>query len=167
MTLLTTLISFLAGGLPRLIDFFQDRSDKSHELALAQLQTQRELELKKAGFEIEERIAHIETDQLQISANVQQNQILLREREALYAHDTAIGQGASTWVINLRASVRPAITYGMFILFAFVEIFGFYYAIQTGAEFNVALDLLWDADTQTIWASIIAFWFGTQAFAKK
>ena len=32
ITLLSTLMSFLAGGLPKLMDFFQDRSDKAHEL---------------------------------------------------------------------------------------------------------------------------------------
>ncbi|CAB4197254.1 hypothetical protein UFOVP1317_1, partial [uncultured Caudovirales phage] len=89
------------------------------------------------------------------------------ERQALYAHDIAIGQGASTWVVNARAMVRPAITYGMFILFAFVEIFGFVYAWKSGVTFDLALDKLWDDDTQTIWASIVSFWFGTQAFSKK
>ena len=51
LTLLSTLISFLMGGLPKLLDFFQDRSDKKHELALAQMQITRELELRKAGFD--------------------------------------------------------------------------------------------------------------------
>ena len=50
LTLLSTLISFLMGGLPKLLDFFQDRVDKLHELALAQMQITRELELRKAGF---------------------------------------------------------------------------------------------------------------------
>ena len=50
LTLLSTLISFLMGGLPKLLDFFQDRADKLHELALAQMQITRELELRKAGF---------------------------------------------------------------------------------------------------------------------
>ena len=40
MTLITTLISFLSGGLPKLLDFFQDKQDKKHELALAQLQSE-------------------------------------------------------------------------------------------------------------------------------
>ena len=31
LTLFSTLISFLAGGLPKLLGFFQDRADKSHE----------------------------------------------------------------------------------------------------------------------------------------
>ncbi len=166
-TLLTTVVSFLSGGLPRLLDFFQDKSDKKHELALAQLQTERELALKKAGLEIEERIAHIQTEQVQINADVSNNQTALQERQALYAHDIAIGQGASQWVVNLRAMVRPAITYGMFLMFAFVEIFGFVYAWKTNIAFDVALNNLWDDDTQTIWASIVSFWFGTQAFSKK
>ena len=51
MTLFSTLLSFLMGGLPKLFDFFQDRADKSHELALAAMQTERELTLKKAGLE--------------------------------------------------------------------------------------------------------------------
>jgi hypothetical protein len=159
-TLLTTVISFLSGGVPKLLDFFQDKSDKKHELELAQLQTSREIELKKAGLEVEERIAHIQTEQVQITSDV-------TERQALYAHDIAIGQGASQWVINARAMVRPAVTYGMFMLFAFVEIFGFVYAWKSGVAFDIALDNLWDADTQIIWASIVSFWFGSQAFSKK
>lgn len=159
-TLLTTVISFLSGGVPKLLDFFQDRADKSHEIKLAQMQTERELTLKAAGLQAQEKIEHIQTEQIQINADV-------TERQALYAHDIAIGQGASTWVINARAMVRPFITYGMFIMFAFVEVFGFYYAIHTGVSFDLALNQLWDDDTQTIWASIVSFWFGTQAFSKK
>ena len=158
-TLLTTVISFLSGGVPKLLDFFQDRADKSHEIKLAQMQIERELTLKAAGLQAQERIEHIQTEQIQINADV-------TERQALYAHDIAIGQGASTWVINARAMVRPFITYGMFIMFAFVEVFGFYYAIHTGVSFDLALNRLWDDDTQTIWASIVSFHFGTRAFGK-
>jgi hypothetical protein len=63
--------------------------------------------------------------------------------------------------------VRPTITYGLFFLLVFVDMFGFYYAISTGIEFSTAMDQLWDDDTQTIWASVVSFWFGTQAFSKK
>jgi hypothetical protein len=55
----------------------------------------------------------------------------------------------------------------MFVLFAFVEIFGFVYAWKTGVDFSIALDVLWDNETQIIWSSVVAFWFGTQAFSKK
>jgi hypothetical protein len=158
-TLLTTLISFLAGGVPKLLDFFQDRSDKAHELELVKLQTERELEMLKEGYVAQARVEEIRTEQVALETAE-------KERESLYAHDIAIGQGAAQWVINARAFTRSFITYGMFILFAFVEIFGFMYAWRTGVDFSIALDQLWDNETQIIWASVVSFWFGTQAFKK-
>lgn len=167
LTLFSTLASFLMGGLPKIFDLIQDRSDKAHEIALAAMQTERELTLKKAGLEAQERIEHIQTEQVQINADVTNAQTAMQERQALYAHDIAIGQGASQWVINARAMVRPAITYGMFFMFAFVEVFGFWFAYHKEVPFDVALNLLWDDETQIIWASVVSFWFGTQAFGKK
>ena len=70
LTLFSSLISFLMGGLPKILEFFQDRADKKHELALAAMQTERELTLKKAGLEAQERIEHIQTEQIQINAEV-------------------------------------------------------------------------------------------------
>jgi hypothetical protein len=166
LTLFSSLISFLMGGLPKILEFFQDRADKKHEIALAAMQTERELTLKKAGLEAQERIEHIQTEQIQINAEVTNAQTAMQERQALYAHDIALGQGASTWVTNMRAATRSVITYGMFAMFMFVEIFGFYYAWHTNVEFTVALDNLWDDETQIIWACIVSFWFGGQAFKK-
>ncbi len=159
-TLLTTLISFLAGGVPKLLNFFQDRSDKAHELEIVRLQTEREVQMLKEGYVAQAKVEEIRTEQITI-------QSAEKEREALYAHDIAIGQGASQWVINARAFTRSFITYGLFFLFAFVEIFGFYYAVKTGVDFSIALDLLWDNETQIIWASVVSFWFGSQAFKSK
>jgi hypothetical protein len=159
MTLFTTLISFLSGGLPRLLDFFQDRQDKKHEIALAQLQMQQQLEMQKAGFAMQERVEEIHTQQIEM-------QTASADRQALYQHDIEIGKGASQWVTNARAMVRPTITYGMFLLLVFIDVAGFWYAYSHGVDFKETLDLLWDDDTQTIWASIVSFWFGTQAFKK-
>ena len=160
LTLLSTLVSFLAGGLPKILDFMQDRSDKSQELALAKMQMERELALAERGFAAQARIEEIRTDQVAMQTAVQ-------EREALYAHDIAIGQGASQWVINLRAIVRPVITFGMFAMLVLVNVFGFFYAWRQDVPFNEALNILWDDDSAIIFSSIIAFWFGTQAFGKK
>ncbi len=166
LTLLSTVISFLMGGIPKILDFFQDRSDKKHELTLAQMQTERELTMLEKGYAAQAKIEEIRTDQLQIDAAVQNNQMALQEKMALLAHDTESAKGASQWVINARAMVRPGITYGMFLLLAFVDIFGFYYAIQTGVQFTEALNILWDDDSQQVFASIVAFYFGGQAFKK-
>ena len=120
LTLLSTLISFLMGGLPKILDFFQDRADKLHELALAQMQITRELELRKAGFEAQERIENIRSEQLATESAANTQQVLIgaqqAEMSAIYAHDTSLNEGTSPWMRNLRASVRPVITYGFFFL---------------------------------------------------
>ena len=170
MTLLSTVISFLMGGLPKILDFFQDRADKGHELALARMQTERELELRKAGFEAQERVEHIHTEQLQIESEAQNKQTLINaqqaEMQALYAHDMSLNEGTSVWVKNLRALVRPAITFGFFFLLVAIDLGLFLYGWNRGTDFKDLADLLWDDDTQALFASIIAFHFGGRAFGK-
>ena len=159
MTIISTVISFLMGGVPKILDMFQDSKDKKHELTLAQMQNEREMALMAAGYAAQAKVEEIRTEQVQINADMQTHMALLQ-------HDTESAKGASQWVINARAMVRPGITYGMFALLAFVDVFGFYYAIKTGVAFDSALDQLWDDDSQQIFASIIAFYFGGQAFKK-
>jgi len=77
LTLFSTLISFLMGGLPKLLEFFQDRSDKKHEMALAQLQIQRELEMRKLGFEAQERVEHIKSEQQEMETKSNEKQALI------------------------------------------------------------------------------------------
>jgi hypothetical protein len=170
MTLISTAISFLMGGLPKILDFFQDKSDKSHELALARMQTERELELRKAGFEAQERVEHIHTEQLQIQSDAQSKQTLINaqqaEMQALYAHDMSLNEGTSTWVKNFRALVRPIITYGFFFLLVAIDAGLFMYGWNRNTDFKTLADLLWDDETQALFASIIAFHFGGRAFGK-
>jgi hypothetical protein len=148
------------GGLPKLMDFFQDKSDKAHEMEMARMQTERELQMMERGFVAQARIEEIRTEQVQMETQAQ-------ERSAMYAHDIAIGQGASQWVTNLRASVRPMVTYLFVFLLIVVDIASIWWAWSTGAAFAEAIPMVFDADEMQILASIIAFWFGTQAFAKK
>ena len=170
LTLLSTLISFLMGGLPKLLEFFQGRQDKAHELALAQMQIARELELRKAGFEAQERIEHIKSEQLATESAANTTQILIgaqqAEMQAIYAHDTSLNEGTSTWIKNLRASVRPVITYGFFFLLVGIDACLAYHGISSGASFEDLSDQLWDSDTQVLFAAIISFHFGGRAFGK-
>lgn len=170
ITLFSTLISFLAGGLPKVLDFFQDKSDKKQELALAQLQTAHELEMRKQGYEAQQKIEEIRLDQIQVQSSAQTQQVLIgaqqAEMQALYDNDKALGEGTSTWVKNVRALVRPIITFGFFGLLCFVDIGLFYFGWQKGTDFTVLADMLWDNETQALFASIIAFHFGGRAFGK-
>ena len=160
LTLISTTLSFLMGGLPKLLAFFQDRQDKKHEILLAQMQMEQQMKMQMAGFASQEKIEAIHTEQIQIQADVQ-------ERQALYQHDIEIGKGASQWVINLRSSVRPVVTYMFVLLLMIVDISGIIWAWSGGLDFYQAMKLIFDQDEMQILVSIIAFWFGTQAFSKK
>jgi hypothetical protein len=159
-TLISTALSFLMGGLPKLLDFFQDKSDKKHELELAAMQMERELKMMEAGYIAQARIEEIRTEQVQMETQAQ-------ERTAMYQHDIEIGKGASQWIINLRASVRPVVTYLFVFLLIIVDVASIWWAWSSGAKFAEAIPMVFDADEMQILASIIAFWFGTQAFSKK
>ena len=88
------------------------------------------------------------------------------EMQAVYAHDTSLNEGTSEWMKNLRASVRPVITYGFFFLLVFVDVGLFVYGWNRGVSFTELAEMLWDSDTQALFASIIAFHFGGRAFGK-
>jgi hypothetical protein len=160
MTLISTLLGFASGGLPKVLDFVQDRGDKKHELALMAAGREREIALAKEGFIAQARVEEIKTEQIEMQTQAQ-------EKLAVWKHDMKIGEGASTWVINLRASVRPIVTYIFVLLLVVVDVAGIWYAYSTGVPFAMAMDMVFSDDEMSILAAIIAFWFGSQAFSKK
>jgi hypothetical protein len=153
-------MGFAAGGLPKVLDFVQDRGDKKHELALMAMQREREIALAKEGFIAQARVEEIKTEQIAMQTQAQ-------EKLAMWKHDMKIGEGASTWVINLRASVRPVVTYVFVGLLVVVDIAGIWYAYSTGVAFAQAMEMVFSDDEMAILAAIISFWFGSQAFSKK
>ena len=170
LTIFSTLVSFLMGGLPKILDFFQDKSDKSHELKLAAMQTERELQMLERGYAAQARIEEIRLDEIRTQSAADTEQTLIgaqqAEMQAIYAHDMSLNEGTSRWMKNLRASVRPVITYGFFFLLCAIDGFLAYQGISAGVPFQALADQLWDNETQALFASIIAFHFGGRAFGK-
>ena len=160
LSLISSLVGFAAGGLPKVLDFVRDRGDKKHELALMAMQHERELALAKEGFVAQAVLEEIKTDQITMQMQTQ-------ERLGMYKHDMKIGEGASTWVINLRASVRPIVTYLFMGLLIVVDIAGIWYAYSTGVAFTQAMDMVFSSEEMSILSAIIAFWFSSQSFSKK
>jgi len=170
LTLLSTLVSFLMGGLPKILDFFQDKSDKSHELKLAQMQTERELQMLERGYVAQQKIEEIKLDEIRTQTASQDRQTLIQaqqaEMQAIYAHDMSLNEGTSQWMKNLRAGVRPMITFGFFLLLVLIDFGLFMYGWNRGADFKELAEMLWDTETQALFASIISFHFGGRAFGK-
>jgi hypothetical protein len=121
---------------------------------------EREIALAKEGFIAQARVEEIKTDQIAMQTQAQ-------EKLAMWKHDMKIGEGASTWVINLRASVRPIVTYIFVGLLVVVDIAGIWYAYSTGVAFAVAMDMVFSSEEMSILSAIIAFWFSSQSFSKK
>jgi hypothetical protein len=159
LSLVSSLLGFAAGGLPKVLDFVQDRGDKKHELAMMAANREREIALAKEGFIAQARVEEIKTEQVAMQTQAQ-------EKLAMWKHDMKIGEGASTWVINLRASVRPVVTYIFVGLLVVVDVAGIWYAYSTGVAFAEAMDMIFSDEEMAILAAIISFHFGGRAFSK-
>lgn len=147
-TILSTALGFGTSFVPKLLDFAQDGKDKKHELAVMSLQIEREEKLQDKKAE----------------AMLMQSEI--QRETALLAHDSAMAEHSAGWVNNMRSSVRPVITYLFFFLFFFVEGVAVYVVLRDGGDVQLVAQTLWSEETQSIFAAIIAFWFGSRAIKK-
>ena len=155
LSILSAVLGFATSGLPSVLDFFKQKGDQKHEQAMARLEMERAMEMAKAGFASQERIEEFKTDQVEMETYAQ-------ERMALYKHDEKLSEGASPWVLNLRASVRPVITYIFVFIVLFIDIVGLIWAIKSGVDFVTALEIIFSDEEMAIFASIIGFWFGSR-----
>ena len=145
LSLLGSLLGFGTSFLPKVMDYFQDKSDKKHELIVMEVQIKQQKELALQKLEM----VNVEAD--------------IREIEALQKSMQPTGV---KWVDGLRGSVRPVITYAFFLLFCFVEISAYLALTANGVSGLDALNAVWDEDTKALFAAVIAFWFGGRAVAR-
>jgi|TARA_R110002167_G_scaffold241156_1_gene446377 hypothetical protein len=159
LSILSGILGFATSGLPSVLKFFEQKGDNAHEEAMAKLEMERALAMAEKGFASQEKIEEFRTDQVEMETYA-------AERLALYKHDEKHAQNASTWVINLRASVRPIITYIFVFIFLFADVVGLWWAMDTGVDFATAMNIVISAEEMAILASIIGFWFGSRHWNK-
>lgn len=166
LSLLSTLGGLLVSGLPKLLEFFQNKADQKHELALAQMQTERELQLAAAGFAAQARIEEIRTDQVQMETDA-------RMTEAALKHDEKVLEKASRWVANYVGTVRPTVTYIFVFELVAINMFLCYYLwsnpqlIQNIDDVLKYADIVFSSDEMAMLGGIIGFWFGSRGWSKK
>ena len=160
LSILSGILGFATSGLPSVLDFFKQKGDQKHEQQMARLDMERSLAMAEKGFASQERIEEFRTDQVEMETYA-------KERVALYEHDAQMSQNASTWVLNLRASVRPIITYIFVFLLLFTDVVGMIWAIKSGVDFATAMNLVFSDEEMAIVASIIGFWFGSRHWDKR
>jgi hypothetical protein len=166
LSLISTLGGLLISGLPKLLEYFQNKADQKHELALASVQTERELALAAAGFAAQAKVEEIRTEQVAMQAQAQMT-------EAALEHDAKVLEKASTWVSNYVGTVRPTVTYIFVIELVLINIFMAWYLYQhPGLIQNIDdvikySDLIFSSDEMAMLGGIIGFWFGSRNWGKK
>jgi hypothetical protein len=166
LSLISTLGGLLISGLPKLLEYFQNKADQKHELALARVQTERELQLAAAGFAAQLKIEEVRTEQVAMQTEAQMT-------EAALAHDAKVLEKASTWVANYVGTVRPTVTYIFVIELVLINIFMAWYLYQhPGLIRNIDdvilySDLIFSSDEMAMLGGIIGFWFGSRNWGKK
>ena len=166
LSLISTLGGLLISGLPRVLDFFQNKNDKKQELDLARLQTERELALAERGFIAQQKIEEIRTDQVAMQSEAQMT-------VAALDHDKKVLDKASKWVVNYVGTVRPTVTY-LFVLELIAinawlawNIFTMPGLIASVGDLEKVSELIFSSDEMAMLGGIIGFWFGSRGWAKK
>lgn len=149
LTLFSSLLGFGTSFMPKVLDYFQDKQDKKHELMLMDKQLEQQIQLGELAL----RKTHIEAD--------------TEEFKAVHRHDTAMVKNSAKWAATYSATVRPTITYLFMLLFITVEISAYYALISKGMAATDALSIVWDAEITSLFAAILSFWFGGREIRKR
>jgi hypothetical protein len=166
LSLFSTLGGLLISGLPKLLDFFQNKADQSHELALARVQVELQLQMMAQGFAAQERMEEIRTDQIAMQTDAQMT-------EAALKHDEKIMEKASTWVVNFVGTVRPIVTYIFIFELCAINAWIAYYVYSRPSLVNNmddlirVTDIIFSTDEMAMLGAIIGFWFGSRSWSKK
>jgi hypothetical protein len=166
LSLFSTLGGLLISGLPKLLDFFQNKDDQKHELALARVQVEMQIQMMAQGFAAQERMEEIRTDQIAMQTDAQMT-------EAALAHDEKIMEKASTWVVNFVGTVRPVVTYIFIFELCAINAWIAYYvysrpSLVTNMDDLIRVsDVIFSSDEMAMLGGIIGFWFGSRSWSKK
>jgi hypothetical protein len=166
LSLFSTLGGLLISGLPKLLEYFQNKADQKHELALAAVQTERELALAAAGFAAQAKIEEIRTEQVAMETDAKMT-------EAALAHDAKVLEKAASWVSSYVGTVRPTVTYIFVLELVAINAFMAWYLWNHPGLINSIddvirySDIIFSSDEMAMLGGIVGFWFGSRGWSKK
>ncbi len=144
LSLIGSLLGFGTSFLPKVLGFFEEKRDQAHELAMMDKQLEQQIQIGNQKMQM-----------MNIDADI-------RETETLHKEHATITAKASRWVINLSATVRPVMTYLLF-----VEFMALTYLLAVGWIDNDMYSLIWSNEIQAVWSAVVSFWFGQRSFNRK
>jgi hypothetical protein len=156
-TLLGGILGFGASVIPEVIALI--RANVFHRFSM---------EESKQNQEALKQVVSSNTDAVNSLAVVQsgiQSQLTLTN-EAINALAVQIQANCkpTAWVDVISNTVRPVITYLFFGMFFIIKLSAMLHVmLHEHVEVLQALPMIWDAETSSLFAAIISFWFGSRA----
>ena len=144
IALLGSLLGFATSIVPNILKYFEDKRKEEYALSVMD---------KKMEFQKLKGDQTYDTTQLESTT---------KEIQAIHKEHASVTRAASQWAINLAASVRPVVTYSLFLEFAVLTV-----AVFMGWISVWQMDSIWDAEMKAIFAAIVSFWFGQRAFGRR
>ena len=144
LSLVGSILGFGTSFLPKVLGYFEEKRDQKHELQMMDKQLEQQLQIGNQKMQMMD----IEAD--------------IRETETLHKEHAAITSKSSQWCVNLSASVRPIITYCLFVEFAILT-------LSVNMDWITAQQyrMIWNEEFQAVWAAVVSFWFGQRSFNRK
>ena len=144
ITIISSLLGFGSSFLPSVLDFFKEKRDQKHELMLMDKQLEQQIKIGAQKIEMMDAEADV------------------REIETLHKTNAEITKKASQFFINLSASVRPVISYAIFIEFIILT-----FMMANGVISDETYQIIWSEPMAATWSATICFWFGSRSFNRK
>lgn len=145
-TFIGSLAGFSASVVPHVFELWKESQVHKHTMEQKQL----DLQAAEKGYEFE-----LKKEETTASTD---------ELKALLTHDSKLE--GSKWLVDLRASVRPVVTYLFMLLFVFVKIATFIrFVFYADVNPVTAIEMLWDSETVALFSAVLSFWFGSRAMA--
>lgn len=143
---IVALLGAVAGFMPAIVQLLTKKADNAHELAMAQFR-----------YDAARQSAALEVDRTRAESDV---------RQADRIYDFANQPSGNRFIDALVVLVRPLITFCVFGMWMVLTGGLFVYAVNSGYDLGQIYKLLWDEQTQSIFAAIIGFWFGNRMMVR-
>lgn len=138
------------GGLARLapevLSFFDKRHERAHELKL------QEYSLRLIQLQNEGRLAIVDRE----VERVQWESVMAAAKSQIEAQGRPSGV---RWVDAWSASIRPAVTTWLFLLYTIYKTCMIYLAYNSGESLETILFAMWGPEDSAMLSSVLTFWF--------
>ena len=142
-----SLLGFGTSFAPKILETINKKQEQKHELDKMRASAEIKMQMQDAEFDFQKDMAAHE------------------EHKRLIEHDIAISKETGFFA-GLKKGVRPIITYCFFGFFLFYKTVLVMEAMRSGQDMAAISDVIWDEQSQAIFAAIISFWFGSRAIEK-